>query len=62
MEMSGKIQGMEMKVKTVQKAPDKFYQEVNMMGMVQRRCVDGKAGWTGTPQGVADLKGENWRR
>lgn len=57
-EMSGKIQGMEMKVKTVQKAPDKLYQEINMMGMVQRQVVDGKAGWAGTPQGVKDLNGE----
>lgn len=58
MEMSGKIQGMEMKVKTVQKAPDKLYQEMNMMGMVQRSVVDGKAGWAGTPQGIKDLTGE----
>jgi len=58
MEMNGKIQGMEMKVKTVQKAPDKLYQEMNMMGMVQRQIVDGKAGWAGTPQGIKDLTGE----
>lgn len=57
-EMSGKIQGMEMKVKTVQKAPDKLYQEMNMMGMVQRQVVDGNAGWAGTPQGIKDLTGE----
>ena len=58
MEMSGKIQGMEMKVKTVQKAPDKLYQETNMMGMVQRQVFDGKTGWWGTPQGIKDLTGE----
>ncbi len=58
MEMSGKIQGMEMKVKTVQKAPDKLYQEMNMMGMVQRSVVNGKTGWAGTPQGIKDLTGE----
>lgn len=57
-EMSGKIQGMDMKVKIVQKAPDRFYQETSMMGMVQRAAFDGKAAWTGTPQGVNDVSGE----
>jgi len=58
LELSGKIQGMEMKVKTVQKAPDKLYEEMNMMGMVQRAGFDGKSGWTGTPQGIKDLTPE----
>jgi zinc protease len=57
-EMSGKIQGMEMKVKSVQKAPNKLYQEINMMGMVQRSGFDGKNGWSGTPQGIKDLTPE----
>lgn len=57
-QMSGKIQGMEMKVTSVQKAPDKFYQEINMMGMVQRSGFDGKSGWAGTPQGIKDLTAE----
>ncbi len=56
--MSGKIQGMEMKIKTVQKAPNKLYQEINMMGMLQRSGYDGKNGWTGTPQGIKDLTPE----
>jgi zinc protease len=58
MELSAKVQGMDMKLKTIQKAPDKFYQETSMMGMVQRTAFDGKAGWAGSPRGIMDVTGE----
>jgi zinc protease len=56
-ELSGKMQGMEMKLKTIQKAPAKFYQEVSVMGMVQRIGYDGTKGWEASPQGIKDLEG-----
>jgi len=57
-EMSAKIQGMDMKITTVQKAPNKLYQEVAMMGMVQRMGFDGKTGWSASPQGVKAAAGD----
>jgi len=57
-EYSGKIQTMAMSVKTVQKAPGKFCQEIGMMGMVQKTGFDGDKGWAASPQGVIDLSGE----
>ncbi len=57
LELSGKMQGMEMKMKTIQKAPAKVYQEVSMMGMVQRSGYDGTRGWMASPQGISDLDG-----
>jgi zinc protease len=57
-EFSGKIQTMVMSVKTVQKAPGKMYQEVGMMGMVQKSGFDGEKGWAVSPQGTMDLTGE----
>jgi len=56
LELSGKMQGMDMKLKTVQKAPAKLYQEMSMMGMVQRTGYDGTKGWTASPQGIQDLE------
>lgn len=58
MELSGKIQGMEMKIKTIQKAPARFLQETSMMGMVQRVGFDGTKGWTSSPQGVKEITGD----
>jgi zinc protease len=55
-ELSGKMQGMDMKLKTIQKAPDRLYQEMSMMGMVQRTGYDGTRGWTASPQGISDLE------
>ncbi|MBP1657770.1 MAG: processing peptidase [Bacteroidetes bacterium] len=57
-EMSGKIQGMDMKVKLVQKAPTKLYQEMAMMGMVQKTGYDGTKGWASSPMGMQDLEGD----
>ncbi len=58
MEMSGKIQNMDVKVKTSQKAPSKFYQETAMMGMVQKSGFDGTRGWSSSPMGTQDLEGD----
>ena len=55
LELSGKMQGMDMKMKTIQKAPSKLYQEMSVMGMVQRSGFDGTKGWTASPQGIKDL-------
>jgi zinc protease len=57
-EYAGKIQTMEMKVKNVMKTPGKAYQEIGMMGMVQKMGYDGEKGWASSPQGVMDLTGE----
>jgi len=57
-EMSGKIQSMDMKIKLVQKAPAKLYQEMAMMGMVQKSGYDGTKGWASSPTGIQDLEGD----
>lgn len=58
-EMSGKIQNMDVKLKVVQKAPDKIYEETEMVGMFkQQQGFDGKAGWSVSPQGTKDLAGD----
>lgn len=57
-ELSGKIQGMDMKIKTVQKAPASLYQEVSMMGMIQKQGFDGTHGWASSPMGTKALEGE----
>jgi zinc protease len=58
MKMSGKIQGMDMTIKSVAKAPDKLYQEISMMGMLQKSAFDGEKGWGSSPMGMQDLTGE----
>jgi zinc protease len=57
-EYTGKMQTMEMKVKNVMKTPGKTYQEIAMMGMVQKMGFDGEKGWASSPQGIMDLTGE----
>ncbi len=58
-EMSGKVQNMDMKITVVQKAPNKLYAETEMVGMFkQQQGFDGKHGWSVSPQGVKDLTGE----
>ena len=47
-----------MKVKLVQKAPTKLYQEMAMMGMVQKTGYDGSKGWASSPMGMQDLEGD----
>jgi predicted Zn-dependent peptidase len=58
LEFSGKMQNMAMTVKTIQKAPGKVYQEMGMMGMVQKSGFDGEKGWASGPQGSMDMSGE----
>lgn len=58
MEFSGKMQTMSLTVKTTQKAPNMLYQEMGMMGMVQRSGYDGQKGWAMGPQGGVDLTGD----
>ncbi len=58
-EMSGKIQNMDVKLTVVQKAPNKIYAETEMVGMFkQQQGFDGKHGWTISPQGTRDLSGD----
>jgi predicted Zn-dependent peptidase len=57
-EYTGKIQTMEIKIKSILKTPGKLYQEIAMMGMVQKMGCDGEKGWASSPQGVMDLTGE----
>ena len=55
-EMSGKVQNMDVKLKIVQKAPNKIYAETEMVGMFkQQQGFDGKHGWAVSPQGTKDL-------
>ena len=58
-EMSGKVQNMEIKIKVVQKSPDKLYVESEMVGMFkQQQGYDGASGWSVSPQGARDLSGD----
>ncbi len=58
-EMSGKMQTYDIKVKIVHKAPSKFYSEMNIVGMFQQKQVfDGTHGWVVMPQGTIDLTGD----
>ena len=57
-EVSGKIQEMDMKIRTIQRSPASLYQEVAMMGMVQKQVFNGTTGWTSSPMGSKDLAGE----
>jgi zinc protease len=59
MEVSGKIQGMDMKIKSTQKAPASLLQEVAMMGMVQKQGYNGTEGWASSPMGTKVLDGED---
>ncbi|HEY6953153.1 MAG TPA: insulinase family protein [Bacteroidota bacterium] len=57
-EMSGKMQNFTIKIKSVQKAPNKIYQEFALVGMMeQKSAYDGEKGWATGPQGVQDLEG-----
>jgi zinc protease len=58
MKMSGKIQGMDITVKSVSKAPNKTYQEISMMGMLQKVVFDGERGWESSPMGLNEPTGE----
>ncbi len=58
MEFTGTMQSMTLTVKTIQKTPDKLYQETGMMGMVQKMGIDGSKGWASSAQGVVDLPEE----
>jgi len=50
---------MDVKLKVVQKAPDKIYAETEMVGMFkQRQGFDGKTGWSVTPQGINEITGD----
>ena len=58
-EMSGKMQNMDIKLKTVQKSPNKMYIDMNFVGMFdQKQGFDGKTGWSVTPQGTVNLEGD----
>jgi len=58
-EMSGKIQNMDIKIKIVQKSPNKIFAESEMVGMFkQQQGFDGKHGWSVSPQGTKELSGD----
>ena len=58
-EMSGKVQNVDVKLKVVQKAPNKIYAETEMVGMFkQQQAFDGKHGWSVSQQGAKDLTGD----
>ena len=57
-EMSGKMQNFTIKIKSVQKAPNKAYQEFALVGMMEQKSgFDGEKGWAVSPKGVQDLEG-----
>lgn len=58
-EVSGKIQEMQMKIRTIQRAPSALFQEVSMMGMIQKQIYDGTAGWASSPMGNKEMTGED---
>ncbi len=58
LELSGKLNDFDMKVKIVHKAPNKYYQEVSLGPMQQRNAFDGTQGWTASPEGVVVPTGE----
>jgi zinc protease len=58
LEMSGKMGNFVLKVKSVQKAPDKIYQDFAIVGMMEQKSgFDGEKGWAVSPQGAMDLQG-----
>jgi predicted Zn-dependent peptidase len=57
-EMTGKMQNFTLKIKSVQKAPNKNYQEFAIVGMMEQKSgFDGENGWAVSPQGTVDLQG-----
>jgi zinc protease len=57
-EMSGKMGNFVLKIKSVQKAPDKIYQDFAIVGMMEQKSgFDGEKGWAVSPQGTMDLEG-----
>ncbi len=57
-EMNGKMQNFTLKIKSIQKAPNKNYQEFAIVGMMEQKSgFDGINGWAVSPQGVVDLQG-----
>ena len=59
-EMTGKVQGVEIKAKSINKAPNKLYLEIDFGGMFSQKIgFDGEKGWIVSPQGVVDLEGSN---
>lgn len=59
-EQSGKVQNIELKVKTINKAPNKLYVEVDFGGMfTQKIGFDGETGWAISPQGIMDMEGSS---
>ena len=58
-EMSGKMQNFALKVKSVQKAPNKSFQDFAIVGMMEQKSgFDGEKGWAVSPRGTMDLEGE----
>lgn len=59
-ELSGKIQNIELKSKIINKAPNKLYVEIDFGGMFKQMIgFDGEKGWAVSPQGTMDLEGSN---
>jgi predicted Zn-dependent peptidase len=59
-ELSGKVQNVELKTKTINKAPNKLYIEIDFGGMFKQMIgFDGEKGWAVSPQGAMDLEGSN---
>ena len=57
-ELSGKIQNIDIKAKSINKAPNKLYIEIDFGGMFSQKIgFDGEKGWTVSPQGTMDLEG-----
>jgi len=57
-ELSGKVQNFDIKAKTINKAPNKLYVEIDFGGMFKQKIgFDGEKGWTVSPQGTMDLEG-----
>jgi predicted Zn-dependent peptidase len=59
-ELSGKVQGLDLKAKTISKAPNKIYVEIDFGGMFSQKIgFDGEKGWIDSPQGIMDIEGSN---
>jgi zinc protease len=57
-ELSGKVQNIDIKAKSINKAPNKLYIEIDFGGMFSQKIgFDGEKGWTVSPQGTMDLEG-----
>jgi len=57
-EMTGKMQNFTLKLKSVQKAPNKTFQDFAIVGMMEQKSgFDGEKGWAVSPQGVMDVQG-----